>query len=417
MSKFIIQGGNRLKGKVKISGSKNAALKMMAAAILASGKVRLENVPEISDVKTMTEILESVGAKTKKIKKQVWEILPPKKIKNPDPKLISKIRASIVMVGPLLSKLKKVKIPFPGGDKIGARPIDTHLDAFSQLGVKWTKKNSGYIFEVKDIKGGKVILNEMSVTATENIILYMVLAKGESEILQAAREPEIKDLGKMLNSMGAKITGLGTSKIKIKGVKKLSGTTWRVIPDRIETASYLIAAAVSGGQVEIQNCLPSHLDIFLDKLKKIGLNFKIYHHKILVLPSQNFKATDIETRPYPGFSTDFQGPISVLLTQAQGKSKIFESMYEDRQSHFLELQKMAAKIKIVNSRNVEISGPTSLYGRKIISLDIRAGATLILAALMAKGKSEIGGANHIDRGYEDIEKKLRKLGANIKRIP
>lgn len=413
MSKFEIWGGQKLKGIVKISGSKNAVLKMMVAAILAESPTTLENVPQINDVLMMSKILESVGAKIEIPFPHILKIIPPQKFENPNPKLISKIRASIVLVGPLLAKMRQVSIPFPGGDLIGARPISTHLNALSQLGVRISKKNSTYFFECPKIFGRKVVLDETSVTATENLILTLVNLKGESEISNAAAEPEITELCQLLNKMGAKIIGLNSHRLKISGVNKLFGVRYRVPPDRIETGTFALAAAITEGEVELQNVHPPDLDLFWLKLQEASVNLEFQKDKVYIKPSKGLKSVSVETRPYPGFPTDLQAPISVLLAKALGKSRIFESMYENRQGHLGVLQKMGVKIKILDNRTSEIEGPVKLYGQIINSSDIRMGATLILAGLSASGKTEVLNINHIDRGYENIEGKLSNLGAKI----
>jgi UDP-N-acetylglucosamine 1-carboxyvinyltransferase len=422
MSKFVIHGGNKLKGDVIISGAKNAALKQIAAAILTSKPCVLNNVPRISDVDTMINIIENLGAKTKWLEKhKLWIDCATVNSYKPDKDLVNKIRGSVVLAGPLLARFGKAEIAKPGGDIIGVRPVYIHWKAFQKFGVKVNETSKIVKLSIDKILGKKVVLDEMSVTATENVIMLAVLANGITEIRIAAAEPEIQDLALFLNKMGANITGAGTHNIKIKGVKKLHGTNHTVLPDRIEIGTFAVAAAITGGKVVIRNIIPNHIEMFLNKLNATGVNYKIINikNKFADLLIDGFKEkhpVKIDTRTYPGFPTDLQAPTSVLLTQLPKTSKIFETLYDNRLKYLFELQKMGAKINVIDEHIATISGPTKLHGAKITAFDIRAGATLILAGLIAKGTTEINHIETIDRGYENIEGKLRKLGADIKRM-
>lgn len=417
MAKFIIQGGKSLEGEIEVAGAKNAALKMMASALLTDETVQLNHVPDIKDIQTMKAILDKLGASVKFANHTLTINCSGVKKPEPDYQLVKHMRGSVVVIGPLLARFDETKIPQPGGCLIGSRPIDTHINALKQLDVQFEQDQDYYYFKTKGLKGTRVLLDEMSVTATENILMAATLAKGKTEIHLAASEPEIEDLAKMLNKMGAKIKGAGTPVITVEGVKKLHGTEHNVIPDRIEAGTLAIAAAVSRGNVKIKNVIPNHLDIFLQKLKKANVNFTIESSNILhIKPTTIFNPINIDTRPYPGYPTDLQAPLSVLLTQANGTSRIFETMYEGRLGYVKELEKMGADIKTLDAHTVVINGPTPLYGKEITSFDIRAGATLIIAALIAQGESVIDRVELVDRGYEKLEERLKKLGAKIKRV-
>ncbi|XOU94791.1 MAG: UDP-N-acetylglucosamine 1-carboxyvinyltransferase [Candidatus Kerfeldbacteria bacterium] len=418
MAKFVIQGGNSLSGEVEISGAKNAALKMMAAAILTDDEVVLTNVPDISDIRTMQEVLAKLGAKVEFSDHVMTINCSGIKDAQPDYELVKHIRASIVIIGPLIARKEKVIMPQPGGCLIGSRPIDTHTKAIEQFGVTVSLEKDLYHFTNKGLTGASIVLEEMSVTATENVLMAAVLAKGNTEIRLAASEPEIADLAEMLNKMGAKITGAGTSIIKIEGVDKLHRVEHQVLPDRIEAGTFAIAAAVSRGDVRIKNITPHHLDFVLHKFKQANINFEIEDDNSVlhIKPTTIFNHINIDTRPYPGYPTDLQSPLSILLTQAKGTSKMFETMFEGRLGYIRELKKMGADITEIDSHTIIVNGPTPLYGKKITSFDLRAGATLIIAAMIAEGESEIDKIELVDRGYENIELRLNKLGANIKRI-
>lgn len=425
MSKFLIEGGVSLNGDVEVMGAKNAALKIIAATLLAKGKYQIKNVPRIDDISVLLQILKYLKVKIEFEDHDLF--VDTTQLENrPLPKnLTDRFRGVIVLIGPLLARFGKTEIVQPGGCQIGARPIDTHLDAFRQLGVEVTENNGSYLFKWDKKNDNRiVILPEMSVTGTENIMMASVLKPGKTEIHIAAAEPEIEDLAHFLKSMGAKIEGAGTNKIKIIGVEKLEPTNYEIIPDRIEAGTLIIAAIITKGNVVVKKIIPEHLELFFLKLKTMGANFEIvysYQDKkyadIKISPTEKLEPiTKLDIRPYPGFPTDLQAPMAVLMTQAIGKSEIFETMFENRLGYIRELQKMGAQASVKNKHLAYITGPTPLFGKKITTLDLRAGATLILAALIAKGKTTINKAEIIDRGYEKIEQRLKKLGAKIKRI-
>ena len=415
---FSIKGGKPLRGEVEISGYKNSAGALLAAVLLAEKPSVISNLPLVSDVLNLIEILKQMGAKVK------W--LEPKKVRI-DPKNINpakipvdifeKMRVSVLLVGPLLAKFRKFKIPHPGGDKIGLRPISSHLEAFKSFGIKIKKGNGFYYFEApKEIKGKNIVLKEFSVTATENVMMLAARAKGKTKIEIAACEPQIQDLGKFLEKMGVKIKGHGTHTIEIEGKNNLSGAEFSTSPDPTEAGTFLIAFAITGGEGKIKNVNPEHLSFFLEKMKEIGLNFKVKKNSILVKKSRKFNPTKLQIFTYPGFPTDLQPQTSVLLTQAQGKSLVHDPLYESRFNHLHELRKMGADIEITDPHRALIFGKRKLVGAKINAPDIRAGASLILAGLIAKGQSLIENVYQIDRGYENFDGKLRKLGAKIKRV-
>lgn len=421
MAKFIIHGNKKLNGSVNISGAKNAALKMLAATILTKDICVLDNMPRISDVDIMIKILESIGAKAKWIGKHKLEI-DPSKINSyrPDMKLVAKMRASVVLAGPLLARLGKAEIAEPGGCVIGVRPVHEHWRALEKFGVKVTQKKNSTLLETKKLKGTKIILEAMSVTSTENVLMAAVRAEGITEIRVAAAEPEVQNLVEMLKKMGAKITGEKTHCIKVVGVKNLHGAKCSIFPDRYEIGTFAIAAITTGGKVVIKNVIEDHLDIIINRFETAGVNFKFINRRgkfsdLVIVPPHKFHPIKIDARPYPGFPTDLQAPISILMTQLPRTSKIFETIFDNRLKYLGELKKMGAKINIIDSRTAEITGPTKLKGTKITSFDLRAGATMILAGLIAKGTTEIDNIETIDRGYENIEGKLRKLGADITR--
>lgn len=420
MQKFIIQGPSKLRGEFTPQGAKNAALKMIAAAILTSGKTTLTNVPDLTDISQMIRILESLGYQANR-KGDTLEINGAGAHgKDPDPVSIRNMRASVVIIGPLLARFQAVKFPHPGGCIIGARPIDTHLKALTAMNVTVREQDDSYELKTDGLTGTTIVLEEASVTATENIILAATLAKGDTQIRNAACEPEIVDLVALLKKMGAKINGEGTQIINIEGVEKLHGAQHTVLPDRIEIGTIAIAAAVSKGEVEIAPVIPEHLDLFLLKLEQANVRYELVKHpkrtKLVIRKTTAIKPFKIKTQPYPGFPTDLQAPMSILATQASGTSTIYETMFESRLNYTRELIKMGAKIHLENSREAVVHGPTALKGKRITSLDLRSGATLIIASLIAIGESEILHAEHIDRGYANIDQRLNKLGAHIERI-
>lgn len=416
--KFVIKGGNSLEGIVEIAGYKNSAGACLIATLLTDAEVILDNLPLVEDIFNMIEVLKGMGADIDFLDRRKIKV----KTKNVDPQKInferiSKTRISVLLVGGLLSRFKDFKISHPGGDRIGLRPITTHLDAFKKLGAVVENGGDFYFFEAKNLKGKEIILKEFSVTATENLMLASVLAPGKTIIKGAAAEPQVQDLGELLKKMGAKIEGLGTHTIYINGVEKLEGASHRITPDPTEAGTFIAAGVVTPGEIEIKNIIPEHLDMFFDKLEEIGVDFEKGEDFVKVgdLP-QNLRATRIQALPFPGFPTDLL-PITVpILTQAKGKSLIHDPLYENRFNYVQELKKMGADIEIVDPHRTFVYGKTPLHGVRIESWDIRAGASLIIAALLAKGQTTIEGVYQIDRGYEKIDEKLQKLGADIKRI-
>lgn len=419
MANFKIEGKGKLKGTIKISGAKNAALKILPAAILANSTSTIKNVPEIADIHKLEDILSSIGTKITHDGNIVT--IDPSKINSyePDSKLIKKLRGSIVVIGPLLAKFGKAVFSEPGGCLIGARSIEEHLDVFAQMGVKIIKKGNEYHLKGKP-KAGEIILNKMSVTATENAIMSAVLAKGTTQIHVAAAEPEIEDLANYLNKMGAKITGAGTHDITVQGVSKLEGKEHEVLPDRIEAGTYLIAAIATNSEVKIGPFIPKHLSIVLKKLEIAGAKFDLItdNNKSYIKTKKHGElvATNIDTRTYPGFPTDLQSPYAVLMTQAKGKSQIFETLFEGRFLYIDELKMMGAKIDVLSPHIIQISGITNLKGTQISSRDIRGGAALVIAALLANETTTITDVHYIDRGYEQMDQKLIGAGVNIERV-
>ena len=418
MQKFIINGRKPLKGAVEIGGYKNAAGPILAATLLTKEECVIDNLPLVTDVFNLIKVLESIGVEVewldeKKIKIKAGEKVDPEKM---DYSTVEKMRISVLLIGPLLARFKKFKISHPGGDKIGLRSIDSHLEALKKLGAEIYEKDNFYYFDAENLQGQEIILSEFSVTATENLMMAASLVSGTTIIKTAAAEPQVQDTGDILKKMGVGIEGVGTHTITIKGQKQLQGVKHSVISDPLEAGTFIVLAIATQSEIEIKNVIISHLELFLEKLKEIGANFEIKSNSIIVKPSPNLKATKIQSLPFPGFPTDLQPMVSVLLTQAKGKSLVHDPLYESRLGHLKELKKMGADIEIADPHRAFIFGPTPLKANRITGMDIRAGASLIIAALIAKGKSEIHGVEQIDRGYERIDEKLLGLGAEIKRV-
>ncbi|MBU4274903.1 UDP-N-acetylglucosamine 1-carboxyvinyltransferase [Patescibacteria group bacterium] len=417
MDKFVIHGQKNLKGEISVGGCKNAAGPILAATLLTNEECTIDNLPQVEDIFNMIEVLKSLGVKVEQVSERKIKIksnsLDPEKI---DFDKVSKARISVLLFGSLLARFKSFKMPPPGGDRIGVRPISIHLNALEEMGAKIWRSSDFYKVERQELIGKEIVLEEFSVTATETLMLAAVLAKGKTIIKAAASEPHIQDLGEMLLKMGAKIKGLGTHTIEIDGVKKLKGASHRIIFDPIEAGTFIVAAAVAGDRVKVKNVNCDHLDLFLKKLKEIGVNFKKDKNSVTVFKSSKLLATKIQALPYPGFPTDLLPIIIPLLIKAQGKSLVHDPLYENRFNYVQELRKMGADIEMVDPHRTFIFGPAELSGLKIESWDIRAGACLIVAGLMAKGKTTIENIFQIDRGYEKIEERLQKLGADIKRV-
>lgn len=416
--KFLIKGGSPLSGEVTISGYKNSAGAVLAATLLSEEPSIIDNLPLVSDALDQIEILRQMGAEIEWLTERKIKINPanlnPEKI---PVNLFEKMRVSVLFVGSLAVRFKKFKIPHPGGDKIGLRPIDTHLEVLRNFGIKVEEKDGFYHFEVLEkLKGKKIVLKEFSVTATEILMMLASRAAGLTRIQIAAAEPQVQDLGLFLRGMGVKIKGLGTHTIEIEGKEKLAGHEFSLCPDLLEAGTFFLALAISGGEGKIKKVKPDHLTFFLERMKEIGVNFETTAEEILVKRSGNFKPAKIQVFPYPGFPTDLQPQTSVLLTQSQGKSLIHDPLYENRFQHLHELRKLGADIEVVDPHRALIFGKTELTGNKINASDIRSGAALILAGLIAKNQTTIENIPQIERGYEKFEEKLKKLGAQIERI-
>jgi len=418
MASFKIQGKAKLSGHLSVSGAKNAALKIIPAALLANGTSTIKNVPDILDIRKMIDILKSLGAKITFENNVVTIDSSQVKTYKPDDKLVKKLRGSVVIVGPILSRFGKAVLTQPGGCLIGARPIDDHTDLFEQLGVKVRFDGERYHFNGFP-KASNIILSHMSVTATENAIMASVLSKGTTTVHMAACEPEIADLAEFLNNMGAKIEGAGTHDIKIEGVVKLEPITYSILPDRIEAGTYLIAAIATNSQVTIGPLISEHLSIVLKKLQDSGARFEIFEKNgkeyIKTSKRGELKSVNIDTRPYPGFPTDLQPPYAVLMTQAKGDTEIFETIFENRFGYLEELRRLRADVEIQNPHEFIIRHSNRLIGSEISSRDIRGGAAVIIAALLAEGETVVEDAEFIDRGYENIDKNLRNAGVSITR--
>lgn len=415
---FVINGKKPLKGKVKIGGYKNAAGPILAAALLTKEDCLISNLPLVDDVLNFIKVLESLGVKIEKIGEREIKISPGNNIspEKMDFRAIGKMRLSVLLIGPLLALFKDFKIPPPGGDKIGLRPISTHLQALLKMGASIVKNGAFYYFHRDILKGCEVVLGEFSVTATENLMLAAVKAKGKTVIKMAASEPQVQDLGKMLILMGAKIKGLGTHTIEIEGATELKGAEHKVAADPLEAGTFVVAGAAAKGELEVENAPVEFLDAFLQKMEEIGVEFEKGKDFVRVKYCQDPKPVKVQALPYPGFSTDLLPVIVPLLTRSQGKSLIHDPMYDDRLGYIHELRKMKADIDIVDPHRAFIWGRTDLSGIKISSWDIRAGAALIIAGLMAEGETVIENISQIDRGYEKIEEKLAGAGADIKRV-
>jgi UDP-N-acetylglucosamine 1-carboxyvinyltransferase len=422
MQKFIVTGGQPLSGEVRIAGAKNAVLKLMAAATLTDERCTLLNVPRISDVASLSEAMGDIGFKLKRTDDDGLEI------RAGDAEWLfvpleaaMKMRASFILLGPLLSRFGRVIISNPGGDRIGRRPVNLHVDAMTAMGAEVEYKNGYYFAEAPEgrLHGARIEFPYVTVMGTENALLAAVLAVGTTVIENAAREPETDDLIAMLSAMGARIERTAEHRLEIEGVDRLHGVTHRVIGDRLEAGTFAIAAAISGGDITIRGIAPEHLLAFLQALERMGVPFETDGADggcLRVRSGAGYAAAEVETEPYPGFPTDLQAPMAVLMTQADGNSTIHETIYEDRLDYVTELNKMGAVIEVLDEHHARVAGPTPLHGREVQITDLRAGATLILAALAASETSVISGVEHVDRGYEQIESKLVGLGAQIHRI-
>jgi len=413
---YKVEGGWRLKGRVKVSGAKNAALPLMASSLLVEKPVVLENIPRVRDVKTFSLLLEGMGVKYEWISPSTLKLDAStlKEVKAPH-ELVRAMRAGILVLGPLVGRMGEAQVSFPGGCAIGARPVDQHLKGLELLGAE-IKVERGYIYaKAKKLKGTRIYLDVPTVTGTENLLMASVFAEGETVIENAALEPEVVDLVKALKEMGAEIEGEGTPTIRVRGVKELRPITHRVIPDRIEGGTFLIASALTKGNVLVEDIEVGHLEALISKLEEAGVILHKENQGLRVSSYSRPKAVDVRTAPYPGFPTDLQPQFMVLMSLAQGLSVITETIFENRFLHVNELNRLGAKIK-VQGQNAIIEGVPHLTGAPVMSTDLRASAALVLAGLVAEGETLVGGIDHLERGYDDFKGKLRELGARIEEV-
>ena len=416
MEKIVVEKSPALKGRVRISGAKNAALPILAACLLGTEDIYLEEVPELQDVHIMCQVLEALGSEVEVLGKGKLKINSAnlKEYKTPF-ELMNKMRASFLVMGPLLARMGKTENSLPGGCSIGARPIDYHLKGFRALGAEIHEDLGNITASCDELVGEKIYLDFPSVGATENIMMAAVMAKGETIIENAAKEPEIVDLSNFLRKLGAKVSGAGTSTIRIVGVECLGGARHAIIPDRIEAGTFMVAAAITGGDVLVENVITNHIKPVIAKLKESGAQVIEEGENVRVIGRAIPEAIDIKTLPYPGFPTDMQAQFMAYMTQCKGSNVTIETVFENRFMHVEEFEKMGADIKI-DGRSAVVIGPKRLHGAHVRASDLRAGAALILVGLVAEGKTHIHDIYHIDRGYEDIEEKFRNLGAVISRV-
>lgn len=420
MDKFRVRGGTPLKGKIEIGGAKNSALPCLAATLLTPDTVTLHNVPYVKDLITQRRLLEDLGATVLTPELRTHKVTAGKIETFEAPyELVKTMRASVLALGPLLGRFGQAKVSLPGGCAIGTRPIDLHLRAFEQLGAVVSLESGDVVARAPQgrLIGAPIDFEKVTVTGTENVMMAAALAKGKTIITNAAREPEIEDLAELLNKMGARIKGAGTGTIEIEGVEGLGGAEHTIIPDRIETGTFMVAAAITGGEIEIKSCRPDHLTAVIEKLREAGVDIEELNPSTLLIrrSAGGLKAVDVTTKEHPGFPTDMQAQYMALMTQAEGESSIVETIFENRFMHASELIRMGADISISGNTAV-VRGRSHLMGARIIASDLRASASLVLAALCAEGETTIDRVYHIDRGYETIVRKLRSLGADIERI-
>lgn len=414
--RFRIEGGRKLEGQIRAGGSKNAVLPILAAALLTDEPVTLTNVPGIADIYTMQHILKFLGVQCDFDENTLKIHAPAIANVEIEHQLVSKLRGSSLLLGALLSRNGEVRLAYPGGCVLGKRPMDTHLLALEALGAEVLSKDELIHLRADRLRGRDFTMTEASVTATENAIIAAVRAEGKTVIRLAASEPHVQDLCHFLVKMGAKISGIGTHTLEIEGVEKLSGVEYRVTSDYLEVGTLVLAAAITQGSVDVHDVQPHHLDIFWQKLREVGVNFELEDNMVRVRPSQKLRAIKLQTAVFPSFPTDLQAPFATLLTQAEGTSRIFETLFDGRLQNMYELEKMGLKPRILNPYQAEFEGPVKLKGASVNSCDIRCGAGMVLAALAAEGETEIHDIYYIDRGYENIDQKLNSLGAKIERI-
>ncbi len=419
MTRYQIEGGHRLEGTVTISGAKNAAVAIIPAALLVKGVCKIENVPDISDVQILLQILEQMGASVRHLSSNTVEIdCSQVNDVEPNPELVRRIRASYYLIGALLGRFGQAKVAMPGGCNFAPRPIDQHVKGFEALGAD-VEEDSEYVIaqaQAGTLQGGRVNLDVVSVGATINIIIAAVLAPGQTVIENAAKEPHIVDLANFLNTMGARISGAGTDVIKIKGVKSLRGGFYSIIPDQIEAGTYMAAVAAVGGDVLVKNVIPKHMDCISAKLREMGAKVTEYDDSIRVEKVRRLRRATVKTMPYPGFPTDMQGQIGVCMTLAEGTSRITESIYETRFFAYCQEFRAMGAIMEVNGKTAAITGVESLHGATVQAHDLRAGAALVIAGLAAQGETFVENVHYIERGYENMIEKLTALGAHIKRV-
>lgn len=416
MSYFEIMGGKKLNGEIEVKGAKNAALKAVAAALLSREKWTITNFPFIEDTNRILEMVEDLGVKVARGKGKVEIEAKTIEKKSLDKFLTKKLRASIILAGPILARTGKVKMFHPGGCIIGKRPIDMFLNGFQKFGAKLSQREDEFSLEADKLKGAKIFFPKVTVTGTETMMMTAVLAEGETLLCNAAMEPEIPALAEFLNHCGAKICGAGTPTIKIRGVKRIGGGKLDLIPDRIETGTFAILGALTGGKIKIKKCEPEHIRALLENLKQAGVRIKEERNELTVEGAKKIRAVNVDTHEYPGFATDLQPPFTVLMTQAKGTSLIHDSIFDGRFMFTDALNLMGANITMNDQHRVTVNGPRKLSGRKIASPDLRAGIALVIAGIISKGKTTIENIYQIDRGYEKIEDRLRELGADIKRV-
>ena len=419
MDKFVIRGGNPLLGTIRVSGAKNAALPAMAAALLTEEPVILENIPQVRDIETTRKLLTAMGAEVELGygRAQHRTTICCRNLTSPQAsyELVKTMRASTLVIGPLVARCGRARVSLPGGCAIGARPIDLHIKGLERLGAKIVQEH-GYVEATAErLKGAEIVFDRITVTGTEDLLMAATLAEGQTVMQNCAREPEVADLADLLSKMGAKIEGAGTGTIRVRGVNKLHGVKHRIIPDRIEAATFIIAGALTDGDLNITGCDPAHLESLFQKLQEAGIKTRHTPDSVRVEGSANLKAADVVTEEYPGFPTDLQAQFMALATQAEGTSIITENIFENRFMHAQEMLRMGADIKI-EGRRATVRGKTPLSGAAVLASDLRASASLVLAALVADGETIIDRVYHIDRGYENIEEKLRGVGAQIRRI-
>ena len=416
MDKLKITGGARLEGEIRISGAKNSALPAMAASLLTSREVKIENLPLVRDIYTTSRLLSGLGLEVDVGHDHAAWISAPSIVSCEAPyDVVKTMRASVLVLGPLLARMGEARVSLPGGCAIGARPIDLHIGAFRKMGAE-IRTDHGYVeARASRLKGAEIMFDKITVTGTENLMMAATLAEGRTTLRNAASEPEVTDLARMLNGMGAKVQGAGTSTVTIDGVRELDGVVHKVIPDRIETGTFLAAAAITRGKLTLTHTAPSLLISLIEKLRDVGARIEVEADSISIVGLEEPAAVDVETREYPGFATDMQAQYMALMTQARGRSVITENIFENRFMHASELVRMGADIKLDGSRAI-VKGPARLGGANVIASDLRASASLILAALVAEGQTVIDRVYHLDRGYERIEEKLRGVGASIERL-